>query len=100
MPESRSAETAALLRAEIRRLPLDDQTEMQRLRLTALEMALPLDALLMFLPESSTAVPVRRVQLRLRLLRCTGRLRICSRRVRRWSRRAHALPIPPRMRRA
>lgn len=59
---------------------------MQRLRMTALEMAIPVDALWMFLPESSVpAIPVRRGPSRLK--RCTAaRLRIRSRRAMRASR--------------
>lgn len=79
MSDPRSREAAALLRLEIRRFPPEVQTEMQRLRMTALEMALPDDALWMFLPVTNEpAFPVRREASRFR--RCTaGRLRIRAR---------------------
>lgn len=95
VPRPRSREAAALLRLEIRRLPPEEQAEMQRLRMTALEMAIPEDALWMFLPESSRpAIPVRHDAFRFR--RCTAaRLRIRSRVGRRPAWRARALPIPP-----
>jgi hypothetical protein len=94
MAEPRSKEAAALLRLEIHRLSPEAQAEMQRLRMTALEMAIPVDALWMFLPESSVPViPVRREPSRLQ--RCTAaRLRIRSRRAMRASRRVRTLPIP------
>jgi hypothetical protein len=92
----RSAEAAALLRLELLRLPAEGQTELQRLRMTALEMAIPLAALWMFLPESvRPAAPAPRQVIQHR--RCpAARLRIRSRRARRASQRALAHRIPPR----
>jgi hypothetical protein len=80
MPRPRSAQASALLRLEIHRLSPEAQAEMQRLRMTALEMAIPVDSLWMFLPESSVpSIPVRREPSRLQ--RCmAARLRIRSRR--------------------
>lgn len=87
-PKPGTPEAAALLRLEIRRLPPAEQSEMQRLRMTALEMALPEDVLWMFLlTTSEPALPVRREAFRFR--RCTAaRLRIRSRGERRSARRA------------
>lgn len=97
MNRPRSAEAAALLRLEIRRLPPEEQAEMQRLRTTALEMAIPVDALWMFLPRSSVpAIPSRREPLRLQ--RCTAaRLRIRSRSGMRASRRVRNSVDPARL---
>lgn len=73
-----------MLRLEIRRLPPEEQAEMHRLRMTALEMEIPEKALWMFLPESGDpAILVLREPIRLQLRR--PRLRICSRRSRRRS---------------
>jgi hypothetical protein len=94
MTKPRSAEAAALLRLEIRRLPPEEQTELQRLRMTALEMAIPEEALWMFLPENvrpAIAEPQQTVRRR----RCpAARLPIRSRRALRASRRALAHPSP------
>jgi hypothetical protein len=96
MTKPQSAEAAALLRLEIFRLPPEEQTELQRLRMTALEMAIPVDTLWMFLPESMRpAVPAPRQAAHLR--RCpAARLRIRSRRARRASPRTLAHRIPAR----
>jgi hypothetical protein len=95
MARPRSTEAAALLRLEIRRLPPEEQTELQRLRMTALELALPEDAFWMFLPESVGGMISRRRQA-VRLWPCTAaRLRKRSRRTRVASQAALAYVIPP-----
>lgn len=94
MANPRSAEAVALLRLEIRRLPPEEQVELHRLRMTASELAIPEDALWMFLPEHlRVMIPARREAVRPRL--CTAaRLRKRSRRVRVAARRSFAVRIP------
>jgi len=71
-----------LLRLEVRRLPPEEQTELHRLRLTALELAIPEDSVWMFLPEH-LRVMIRRWREAVRPRLCTAaRLRKRSRQTR------------------